>query len=81
MIGLLVFTNTNKESEVNERIISPASPVDLMTAVSLERAFKQGGIEAIYEQSGRAFPDRSYQSNNLSVSEIFQELETFENNF
>ena len=81
VIGILLLTSTNSEMEVDKKIVSSQSPIDLMTAISLERAFKQGGIEAVYEQFGRAYPRQSYQSNNPSVNEIFKELETFENNF
>jgi hypothetical protein len=79
-INLLIFTNVSDEPKVENKYASQ-SPIDMMTEISLERAFRQGGIEAVYEQSGRAFPAQSYQSKNPSVNEIFKELETFENNF
>ena len=50
------------------------SPVEMMTAISLERAFRRGGIEAVEEQCRKAFRPIGPRPGNLSVEQILSEF-------
>jgi hypothetical protein len=50
------------------------SPVEVMTAISLERAFWRGGIKAVEKQCKQAFQPPGLRSRNLSVEQILTEL-------
>jgi len=50
------------------------SPVEMMTAMSLERAFWRGGIEAVEEQCEQAFKPTGPRSGSLSVEQILAEF-------
>jgi hypothetical protein len=51
------------------------SPGEMMTAMSLERAFRRGGIEAVEEQCKRAFKPLGLQPRSLSVEQILAEFD------
>jgi len=73
-IGLLVYfgpaekVDTTIDSEVSK------SPVEMMTAISLELAFRQGGIEAVEDQCRKAFSSLGLRPGSLSFEQIFQEF-------
>lgn len=50
------------------------SPVEMMTAMSLERAFRRGGIEAVEEQCKQAFKPIGPRPGSLSVEQILAEF-------
>ncbi|MHC4098998.1 MAG: hypothetical protein ACYSWZ_19265 [Planctomycetota bacterium] len=50
------------------------SPVEMMTAISLERAFRRGGIEAVEEQCRKAFRPIGPRPGSLSVEQILAEF-------
>lgn len=50
------------------------SPVEMMTAMSLERAFQRGGIEAVEKQCKQAFKPIGPRPGNLSVEQILAEF-------
>jgi hypothetical protein len=50
------------------------SPVEMMTAISLERAFRRGGIEAVEEQCRKAFRPLGPRPGSLSVEQILAEF-------
>ena len=50
------------------------SPVEMMTAISLERAFRQGGIEAVEEQCKQAFKPIAPRSGSSSIKQILAEI-------
>ena len=49
-------------------------PVEMMTALSLERAFRQGGIEAVEKQCKQAFKPIGPRPESLSVEQILAEF-------
>ncbi len=50
------------------------SPVEMMTAISLERAFRRGGIEAIEKQCREAFRPIGPRPGSWSVEQILAEF-------
>lgn len=50
------------------------SPVEMMTAISLERAFRRGGIEAVEKQCDQAFKPIGPWPRSLSVEQILAEF-------
>ena len=50
------------------------SPVEMMTAISLERAFRRGGIEAVEKQCKEAFKPIGPRPGSLSVEQILAEF-------
>jgi hypothetical protein len=50
------------------------SPVEMMTAISLERAFRRGGIEAVVKQCKEAFKPIGPRPGSLSVEQILAEF-------
>jgi hypothetical protein len=60
--------DTTIDSEVSK------SPIEMMTAMSLERAFRRGGIEAVEEQCKQAFKPIGSRPGRLSVEQILAEF-------
>jgi hypothetical protein len=50
------------------------SPVEMMTAMSLERAFQRGGIEAVEDQCRKAFRPIGLRPASLSFEQIIAEF-------
>ena len=50
------------------------SPVEMMTAISLERAFRRGGIEAVEDQCRKAFKLSGLWPRSLSFEQILAEF-------
>jgi hypothetical protein len=50
------------------------SPVEMMTAISLERAFRRGGIEAVEEQCKQAFKPIGPRPESLPIEWILAEF-------
>jgi len=50
------------------------SPVEMVTAISLERAFRRGGIEAVEKQCEQAFKPIGPWPRSLSVEQILAEF-------
>jgi hypothetical protein len=50
------------------------SPVEMMTAISLELAFRRGGIEAVERQCKQAFKPIGPRPGSLSVEQILAEF-------
>ncbi|NQT02822.1 MAG: hypothetical protein HQ580_12410 [Planctomycetes bacterium] len=50
------------------------SPVEMMTAISLERAFRRGGIEAVEEQCKQAFKPIGTRLESSSIKQILAEF-------
>ena len=50
------------------------SPVEMMTAISLERAFQRGGIEAVEEQCKQAFKPIAPRTESSSIKQILAEF-------
>jgi hypothetical protein len=50
------------------------SPIEMVTAISLERAFRRGGIEAVEKQCEQAFKPIGPRPESLSVEQILAEF-------
>ena len=50
------------------------SPVEMMTAISLECAFRRGGIEAVEDQCRKAFRPLGLRPGSLSFEQILAEF-------
>jgi hypothetical protein len=50
------------------------SPIEMMTAISLERAFQRGGIEAVEKQCKQAFKPIGPRPGSLSIEQILAEF-------
>ncbi len=50
------------------------SPAEMMTAISLERAFRRGGIEAVEEQCKQAFKPIAPRPESSSIKQILAEF-------
>ena len=76
ILGVSFFSihrNPSKQEQPNIMEVTK-SPVEIMTAISLERAFRRGGIEAVEKQCKQAFQPLGLRSRNLSVEQILTEL-------
>ena len=60
-----------KLSKISE---AKKSPTEMMTAISLERAFRSGGIEAVEEQCKQAFRQIAPQRESSSIKQILAEF-------
>ncbi|MHC4643252.1 MAG: hypothetical protein ACYS32_16530 [Planctomycetota bacterium] len=49
-------------------------PVEMMTAMSLERAFRRGGLEAVDDQCRKAFRSLELRPGSLSFEQILAEF-------
>ncbi len=65
---------TPDEQEQPEIVEVKKSPVEMMTAISLERAFRRGGIEAVEEQCKQAFKPLAPQPRSSSIKQILAEF-------
>ncbi|HUS73385.1 MAG TPA: hypothetical protein VMY06_09995 [Sedimentisphaerales bacterium] len=79
IVGIGLFTvlvHHGPSEKVDTTIVSEVakSPVEMMTAMSLERAFQRGGIEAVEKQCEQAFKTCGLQPGNLSVDQILAEF-------
>jgi hypothetical protein len=77
IILALSFYITRQNPGKHERVeIEEAtkSPVEMMTAISLERAFRRGGIEAIENQCEQALKLLGTRTDGLSSQELLSEF-------
>jgi hypothetical protein len=76
-IGLLaVLVHRRPGEKVDTTMVSEVSksPVEMMTAISLERAFRRGGIEAVEDQCRKAFRPLGLRPRSLSFEQILAEF-------
>ncbi len=72
-IGLFaVLVRRGPGEQIGPRVAK--SPVEMMTALSLERAFRKGGIEAVEKQCKQAFKLCGLRPSSLSVEQILAEF-------
>jgi hypothetical protein len=57
-----------------EQPVPDNSPTKMMTAMSLERAFRRGGIEAVEDQCRKAFRPLELRPKSLSFEQIIAEF-------
>lgn len=77
IIAISFFTARQVPTErVDTTTVSkvPKSTVEMVTAISLERAFRRGGIEAVEKQCKQAFKPIRPQPESLSVEQILAEF-------
>ncbi len=76
IVAISFFIVRQGPSEQADTTVSKAakSPVEMMTALSLERAFRRGGIEAVENQCEQAFKPLGPQPGSLSVEQILAEF-------
>ena len=74
--GLLAVLVHRRPSEESGTAVSEItkSPLEMMTAMSLERAFQRGGIEAVEDQCRKAFRPLGLRPRSLSFEQILAEF-------
>ena len=74
-IGLLMVYRNPPAPQQTSKIVSVAkSPAEMLTAMSLNLAWRRGGIEAIDNQSEKAFEMLGSQPAKASIQELLVEL-------
>jgi hypothetical protein len=74
--SLLMFLTYRKP---NERVVQPIaagtdrSPAKMMSVLSLSRAYRQGGLDAVDEQCKKAFELLGQKNTNVSIGELLNE--------
>lgn len=72
-IGLFfIFVHRRPGEQNGQRIVE--SPIQMITAISLERAFQRGGIEAVEDQCREAFRPLGLRPKSLSFEQILAEF-------
>ena len=68
-------THQNPDKQEQPKITEVTkSPVEMMTAISLERAFRRGGIEALENQCEQALKLLGTRTDGLSSQELLSEF-------
>jgi len=70
----IVHQRPSEQADTDTVSKVPKSPVEMMTAMSLERAFRRGGIEAVEKQCKQAFKPIGPRPGSLSVEQILAEF-------
>ena len=74
-VGLLmVYRNPPAPQEPPRTVNVAKSPAEMLTAMSLNMAWRRGGIEAVDEQSGKAFEMLGSKPAKASIQELLVEL-------
>ncbi len=73
-IGLLVHFGPGEKPDTTMVSETVKSPIEMMTAMSLERAFRRGGIEAVEDQCRKAFRPLGSRPKSLSFEQIIAEF-------
>ncbi len=72
---LMVYQNPPvQQQSPNEPVRVVKSPADMLTAMSLNLAWRRGGIEAVDEQSGKAFKMLGSKPAKATIEELSVEL-------
>ena len=74
-VGLLMVYRNPPAPQQPPRTVSVAkSPAEMLTAMSLNMAWRRGGIEAVDDQSNKAFEMLGTQPSKASIQELLVEL-------
>ena len=74
-VGLLmVYRNPPAPQQPPKTASVAKSPAEMLTAMSLNLAWRRGGIEAVDEQSGKAFKMLGSKPAEASIKELLVEL-------
>jgi len=71
---LVVYQKPSEQADTTTVSKVTKSPVEMVTAISLERAFRRGGIEAVEKQCEQAFKPIGPRPRSLSVEQILAEF-------
>jgi hypothetical protein len=73
---LMVYRNPPipEQQQPNQMVSAAKSPADMLTAMSLNLAWRRGGIEAVDEQSGKAFKMLGSKPAKATIEELSIEL-------
>lgn len=74
LIAVFVHRRPGEKPDNNKVSEIAKSPIEMMTAMSLERAFRRGGIEAVEDQCRKAFRTIGPRPGSLSVEQILAEF-------
>jgi hypothetical protein len=76
ILGVSLFSTHRDPGKQEQPNIAEATkcPVEIMTAISLERAFRRGGIEAVEEQCKEAFKPIRPRPASSSIKQILAEF-------
>jgi len=76
ILGVSFFITQRTPNKQKQHRIAEVNiyPVEMMTAISLERAFRLGGIEAVEEQCKQAFKQIEPQRESSSIKQILAEF-------
>jgi len=73
--GLFLITHDrNQQEETPKSPVVTQSPAELLTAISLKRAYRRGGIEAVEEQCDAAVKMLGPRLTSVSVNELLSEF-------
>lgn len=73
-VGLLmVYRNPPVPQQPQQTVSVAKSPAEMLTAMSLNLAWRRGGIEAVDEQSNKAFEMLGSQPDIVSIQELLAE--------
>ena len=73
-VSFLITHQTPNEQEQHKIAEVKKSPVEMMTAISLERAFRRGGIEAVENQCEQVLKLLGTRTASFSSQELFSEF-------
>lgn len=77
LIGFVVFHQAAHRQTDGQSLMKAAkSPAEMLTFISLTMAYRRGGIEALERQCEQAVELLGPGTQNLSVRQMFQELNT-----
>jgi len=71
---LMVYRNPPAQQPPQQTVSVAKSPAEMLTAMSLNMAWRRGGIEAMDEQSSRAFKMLESKPAKASIQELLVEL-------
>jgi flagellar basal body-associated protein FliL len=76
ILALSIFSTrqASDDQEQARMVEAEKSPVEMMTEISLERAFRRGGIEAVEKQCKQAFEPISPRPESSSIKQILAEF-------
>jgi len=74
-ISFFITPQDRSKQEPPKIVEVTQSPVEMMTAMSLERAFRRGGIEAVENQCKEAFKPTRPAPGSLSIEQMLEEFD------
>lgn len=73
-VGLLMFDRNPTEQQQEQAVGAAQSPAAMLKAISLNLAYRRGGIEAVDDQSRRAFDMLESKPAKATIWELHSEL-------